>query len=65
MLYDIWGPTVNLASRLEASGEAGCVHVDAATRARLGDAVIAIEREPLNLKGLGPTRTFLIRPPAA
>lgn len=65
VLYDIWGPTVNLAARLEASGEAGYVHVDAATRARLGDAVTAIEREPLHLKGLGPTRTFLIRPPAA
>ncbi len=61
VLYDIWGPTVNLAARLEASGEAGCVHVDAATRARLGPSVAAEERPPLTLKGLGEVRTYLIR----
>ncbi|MFM8917229.1 MAG: adenylate/guanylate cyclase domain-containing protein, partial [Bacteroidota bacterium] len=29
--YDIWGDTVNIASRMESSGEAGRVNISAAT----------------------------------
>jgi len=34
--YDLWGDTVNLASRLEASGESGRVQVSEAVHDRLG-----------------------------
>jgi len=33
--YDVWGDTVNVASRMESSGEAGRVHVSAAFAANL------------------------------
>jgi len=35
MQYDVWGDTVNVASRMESSGEAGRVHVSAAFAANL------------------------------
>ena len=33
--YDVWGPTVNLASRMESHGVVGKIHVTAAYKARL------------------------------
>ena len=39
--YDIWGDTVNTASRMESSGEVGQVNISEATYALVKDAVIA------------------------
>ena len=36
-VYDVWGDTVNTASRMEKYGAPGRIHVSAATRALLGD----------------------------
>lgn len=59
-VYDVWGETVNLASRLETSGAPGRIHLSSATRQLLQDR---FETEPeartQDLKGLGPVRTFL------
>jgi adenylate cyclase len=61
--YDVWGDAVNLAARLENSGEAGRIHVCAATRARLDGVFPFVARGGLDLKGLGPQETwFLARP---
>ena len=38
--YDIWGDTVNTASRMESSGEVGRVNISGATYALVKDAVI-------------------------
>jgi class 3 adenylate cyclase len=35
IVYDLWGDTVNTASRLTAEAPAGCIQVDAATHLRL------------------------------
>jgi class 3 adenylate cyclase len=35
MQYDVWGDTVNVASRMESSGEAGRIHVSEAFASRL------------------------------
>ncbi len=53
--YDLWGDTVNLASRLEEHGDAGKVLVAESTAAHLSDRY---EFEPIrvvNLKGKGLT----------
>jgi class 3 adenylate cyclase len=58
--YDLWGATVNLASRMESHGIPGRVQVSQSTRDLL-DGRFAIEnRGEVELKGLGPTATFLI-----
>jgi class 3 adenylate cyclase len=53
--YDLWGDTVNLASRLQEIGEPGRVLVSEATAERLGDRYEFLDPIVLNLKGKGPT----------
>jgi adenylate cyclase len=60
ILFDLWGDTVNIASRMESSGEAGRIHVAPSTRALLGDDYVFEEREPVEVKGLGPMTTYLL-----
>jgi len=38
--YDIWGDTVNTASRMESSGEVGLVNISESTYALVKDAII-------------------------
>jgi class 3 adenylate cyclase len=59
-IYDLWGDTVNTASRMESHGVPGRVHVSAATRALLADAFDLEAREPLEIKGKGLMQTYLI-----
>jgi len=53
--YDLWGDTVNLASRLEASGEPGRILVSEAMTELLGDRYEFGPQVVLDLKGKGPT----------
>jgi adenylate cyclase len=53
LTYDVWGDTVNLASRLEGQSQPGRVLVSGATKAHL-ERRFALERSgPLELKGFG------------
>ena len=56
--YDLWGDTVNTASRMESYGEPGRVHISGATRLLLGDAFMFGERGDIDVKGKGEMRTF-------
>jgi adenylate cyclase len=58
--YDVWGDTVNVASRLESTSEAGQVHVSADVAAQLGDGYALQPRGRVDLKGKGPTETFFL-----
>lgn len=58
--YDLWGETVNLASRMESHGVAGRVQVAARTRELLGDAVAVEARGTIDVKGLGTMATYLL-----
>jgi class 3 adenylate cyclase len=62
--YDLWGDTVNLASRMESHGEPGRIHVSAATRALLGDRYRFEPRGELAVKGSGPMESFFLLGPA-
>ncbi len=53
--YDLWGDTVNLASRLEGSGEPGKILVSEAMAELLGDRYEFGPQVVLDLKGKGPT----------
>ena len=60
ILFDLWGDTVNTASRMQSSGVPGRIHVAQSTRSLLGDAYAFEEREPVEVKGLGPMTTYLL-----
>ncbi len=58
--YDIWGDTVNTASRLESSGVPGRVHISHALQQRLQDKNVATLRGEIDMKGLGKQETWLV-----
>jgi len=58
--YDLWGDTVNVASRMESHGVPGRVHLSQATVDRLGRAWPLERRGPLDIKGKGPMTTYLL-----
>jgi adenylate cyclase len=49
--YDLWGETVNLACRLEATGEAGKIQIAESTYERLKDKFEFAPKHHLNAKG--------------
>ena len=53
--YDLWGDTVNLASRLEASSEPGRILVSIETYEELRDRYRFSDSHVVFLKGKGPT----------
>jgi adenylate cyclase len=59
-VYDVWGETVNLASRLESSGQAGRIQISQATVNALGGTVPGAEVQDRVIKGVGLIRTFMI-----
>jgi len=59
-IYDVWGDTVNTASRMETFGAPGRIHVSAHTRQTLGNAYAFEPRPPLNIKGKGTMDTYFL-----
>jgi adenylate cyclase len=59
--YDVWGETVNLASRLESHGLPGEIQVSAAVREALGDSFVFESRGPIEVKGIGRLETWLLK----
>ncbi len=59
-LYDLWGDTVNTASRMESHGIPGQIQITDLTRALLGNSFACRERGVIDIKGKGPTHTWLL-----
>lgn len=57
-IYDLWGDTVNLASRITSEGSPGTIHVDATTWRRLRSKFVFDEPQTLRLKGKGETVVY-------
>ena len=58
--YDVWGDTVNTASRMESHGAPGQIQVSEATRSRLEARYLFEDRGEMEIKGKGPMRTFFL-----
>jgi class 3 adenylate cyclase len=56
--YDLWGDTVNTASRMESHGAPGRIHISDEFRAALGDRWKLEERGVVEIKGKGPMKTW-------
>ncbi len=58
--YDIWGDTVNTASRMESSGEAGKVNISGTTYALVKNAFACTYRGEIDAKNKGNMKMYFV-----
>jgi class 3 adenylate cyclase len=58
--YDLWGDTVNTASRMESHGVPGCIQVTARTYQQLQDSYRFERRGAIPVKGKGDVVTYFL-----
>ena len=63
-IYDVWGDTVNVASRMESHGIPGRIQVTHAVRERLDGTFQFEPRGLVDVKGKGPLPTWFLLPPS-
>jgi class 3 adenylate cyclase/CheY-like chemotaxis protein len=59
-IYDVWGDTVNVASRLEAHSLPNRIHVSEETASHLASSFALEARGSLHVKGKGKLETFFL-----
>jgi guanylate cyclase len=57
-IYDLWGDTVNTASRMESHGSAGTVQISRATFLLVKDEFVCVPRGTVAVKGKGPMEVW-------
>lgn len=58
--FDVWGTTVNVASRMEAHGEQGRIHISEAFKTAIDGRFRFVERGLIDVKGAGSMRTYFL-----
>jgi class 3 adenylate cyclase len=61
--FDLWGDTVNIASRMESHGEPGRIQVTENTYELLKGEFEFEERGEVEIKGKGMTKTYFLKGP--
>jgi adenylate cyclase len=61
--YDVWGDTVNIASRMESTGMPGRIQVSKTTYERVKGAFLLEARGLVDVKGKGPMDTWFLLGP--
>lgn len=59
--YDLWGDTVNTASRMESTGEPGKIHLSSFTQLLIKDYCELTPRGEIDVKGKGLMNTYFLR----
>jgi class 3 adenylate cyclase len=59
-IYDLWGDTVNIASRMESHGVEGRIHVSEQVKNLAGDAFVFSTRGLVEIKGKGEMTSYLL-----
>jgi adenylate cyclase len=60
LFYDVWGDTVNTASRMESHGSAGKIQVTEDARRVLGDAFQFEYRGAVEIRGKGAMQLYYL-----
>jgi adenylate cyclase len=58
--YDEWGDVVNVASRMEETGEVGRIQVERETAKQLENAYLLVPRGAIDIKGKGSMETWYL-----
>jgi len=58
--FDVWGDAVNVAARMESTGEPNRIQVSDAFRTLAGDAFVYEERGATQIKGIGEAQTYFL-----
>ena len=59
-IYDLWGDTVNIASRMESLGQLGAIQVSETTYDHLKDKYLLERRGKIEVKGKGKMTTYFL-----
>jgi len=59
-IYDLWGDTVNIASRMESHGAAGQIQIGEPTYELIKGELVCQPRGVIEIKGKGALRTWYL-----